>query len=514
MASDGKWYPADAKPGAVYDGDLNNAQPSTAPEGAVADAASTPVMATDTLLDPDVDEATAEPAEAAPFEEAVVHETFEPETSIPEPSMPDPVVQTNGGGWQSITEEPDEVVAEPDLEVAAASLQGVQDDGWTSAYEERQAGSEVLDDLPGPGEAELIDSIDMPDSPIDDFAAGAPSVDEFSAPEMPDLSAPDLAVPQVPEVDMPDMAVPEVAVPEVAAPDLAAPDVAVPDMAAPDIAAPDFETPNPVAASAAAASQPIERADAWRKPLETDTGRTDVETLPRTPGVVDLAIRDEVKEAPPEPAKRNWKMPLGILAVLGLILLIAWLIAQLFAGNTSTNTDAATTTTAPQAAETTTELEADGDADADEAAADAATGAPEVTEATPSTEAQDSGSTIQDASVFDLRAGDCIVGDIGAGQVTRVERVDCEEPHQFEVYREALIESSIETFDELAISQYAEEVCRTSLAAYIPADDDRNLRFKFLQPTEDSWNQVEDPDRVVTCLLFDGDDEPLIGRAN
>lgn len=285
-------------------------------------------------------------------------------------------------------------------------------------------------------------------------------------------------------------------------------------MAAPDIAAPDFETPNPVAASAAAASQPIERADAWRKPLETDTGRTDVETLPRTPGVVDLAIRDEVKEAPPEPAKRNWKMPLGILAVLGLILLIAWLIAQLFAGNTSTNTDAATTTTAPQAAETTTELEADGDADADEAAADAATGAPEVTEATPSTEAQDSGSTIQDASVFDLRAGDCIVGDIGAGQVTRVERVDCEEPHQFEVYREALIESSIETFDELAISQYAEEVCRTSLAAYIPADDDRNLRFKFLQPTEDSWNQVEDPDRVVTCLLFDGDDEPLIGRAN
>ena len=116
-------------------------------------------------------------------------------------------------------------------------------------------------------------------------------------------------------------------------------------------------------------------------------------------------------------------------------------------------------------------------------------------------------------SVFALRAGDCIVGDIGAGQVTKVTKVDCEEPHQFEVYREALIEPSITEFDEEAISAYAEEVCRTSLEAYIPPDDDRGLKFKFLQPTEDSWNQAEDPDRVITCLLFD-DDAPLVGRAN
>ena len=131
----------------------------------------------------------------------------------------------------------------------------------------------------------------------------------------------------------------------------------------------------------------------------------------------------------------------------------------------------------------------------------------------PSTEstAPDEGSD-DNVSVFALRAGDCIVGDIGAGQVTKVTKVDCEMEHQFEVYREALIDSSITTFDEEAISSFAEEVCRTTLEAYIPADDERGLKFKFLQPTEDSWNQSDEPDRVITCLLFD-DDAPLVGTA-
>ncbi len=138
--------------------------------------------------------------------------------------------------------------------------------------------------------------------------------------------------------------------------------------------------------------------------------------------------------------------------------------------------------------------------------------APASTDASAPSTNDDGGEENPDVSVFALRAGDCIVGDIGAGQVTKVTKVDCEEEHQFEVYREALIESSITSFDEEAISAYAEEVCRTSLEAYIPPDDDRGLKFKFLQPTEDSWNQAEDPDRVITCLLFD-DDAPLVGRA-
>ena len=118
----------------------------------------------------------------------------------------------------------------------------------------------------------------------------------------------------------------------------------------------------------------------------------------------------------------------------------------------------------------------------------------------------------REVSVFELRAGDCIQGEIGSGQVQQLLKVDCSVPHEFEVYREALIDSSVTSFDEAAISAQAEEVCRTSLAAYIPPDDERNLKFKWFQPTEESWNQETDPDRVITCLLFD-EDGPLTGRA-
>ena len=151
-----------------------------------------------------------------------------------------------------------------------------------------------------------------------------------------------------------------------------------------------------------------------------------------------------------------------------------------------------------------------GGEDSNTATADVTEPAEEVADEEPEAVVEEPGPN--DVSVFDLRAGDCIVGDIGSGQVTQVTKVDCQEEHQFEVYREVLIDSSITTFDEPAISAYAEDVCRTSLEAYVPANDSRGLMFKFLQPTEESWNQADEPDRVVTCLLFD-DDAPLIGRA-
>jgi len=204
-----------------------------------------------------------------------------------------------------------------------------------------------------------------------------------------------------------------------------------------------------------------------------------------------------------EPEGRNWKMMGGVLLSILALIVIAWLISSLFAGN-----DTATTETEASA---NTEASADADATSEtEAPSDATTAAAETTSA-PTTEASEPATTEGDSSVFELRAGDCIVGDIGAGQVTRVEKVDCEQEHQFEVYREALIDSSITVFDEVEISAYAEDVCRTALENYVP-NDERGLKFKFLQPTEDSWNQEDSPDRVVTCLLFD-ENGPLIGRA-
>ena len=299
---------------------------------------------------------------------------------------------------------------------------------------------------------------------------------------------------------MPDMEIPDIAAPDLSIPDLSIPDMAIDDVDVVDVDLGDMADSAPMGAEetlARVVPPPIEREDAWRKPLASEsTARPSTpSSLSGTPDVVDLAIRDEPMFTE-ESDGPNWRLIGGVLAGIVAICAIAWLIATLFSGNTN-NTDTSNDSSSSSTLSDSSSSEAPG------STADPATESSVDSSATSNTEL---------ASVFDLRAGDCIIGDIGAGQVTKVQKVDCDIEHQFEVYREALIDTSITAFDADAISSYAEEVCRTSLAAYVPPEDDRGLEFKFLQPTEDSWNQEEVPDRVITCLLYD-DDAPLVGRA-
>ena len=171
----------------------------------------------------------------------------------------------------------------------------------------------------------------------------------------------------------------------------------------------------------------------------------------------------------------------GVLGAFLLLGAIVWLAISLFTGGDS-NDDTAT------------------DDPTDTAATDTATD--------PNTDGTDDGRNI--ISVFDMRQGDCIVGDI-AGQLTEVEKVDCDQEHNFQVYREALVDNSITEFDESAITSFAEDLCRATLVETVPDDDDRGISFKILQPTIDSWNDSGNPDRLVTCLLFD-EDALLVGR--
>ena len=312
---------------------------------------------------------------------------------------------------------------------------------------------------------------------------------------MPDMAMPDMAAPDVsiPDVSMPDMAMPDMAAPDVSIPDVSMPDMAMPDMAVPDVSIPDVDTPTVASTNIAdlysdesktqpnPGPEPVERDGAWRRPTKAPlTGRVGMAATGDAPQVVDLAVPQPAPEVEEETPKRSILPALAGLIGLAILVGLAFLIIQLLSGSDDAST--AEEATAPPTS---------------------ASSAPPAEEAQPGPD---------EVSVFELRAGDCIVGDIGSGQVTEVTKVDCEVEHQFEVYREVLIDSSITTFDEPAISAYAEDVCRTSLEAYVPVDDERALMFKFLQPTEDSWNQAEEPDRVITCLLFD-DDAPLIGRA-
>lgn len=517
MASDGKWYPADAEPGAVYEGDLPNepaaAEAAPAPAAEPVVAAPEPVAPTPEPVTPAPEPVASEPV--VPTPEPLATEAVSPVIEDPAPAsfgadpfaqMPAPVVEEpRSGGWQTIDPgspavEPTPPVAEPVATAPTApagpptapaavppqpATPDVQDDdGWTSAYEE------------------LNDGVDAnaPDPTMS--AATTTSFDPVPAVEIPDVQAPPaVAPPEAPTV------APTVEAPPTVAPPVSEPVVSVPDPSAavasptpeaptdiPEVAPPVID-PGPATVERDAAA-PIERDDAWRKPLNEDIPRPAASAPTGVPDVVDLAIPEEPATYVPEPQGRNWGTIGGVLVALAIICGLAFLLVRLFTGGDDDVSTADESDNTPAVTDT----------EPDEAEASA------PSTDTTAEDAGDEGESDDNVSVFALRAGDCIVGDIGAGQVTKVTKVDCEEPHQFEVYREALIESSITEFDEEAISAYAEEVCRTSLEAYIPPDDDRGLKFKFLQPTEDSWNQAEDPDRVITCLLFD-DDAPLVGRA-
>lgn len=549
LASDGKWYPADAEPGAVYDGDIpaESSDPSTTPSepagfGAVETPAAEPIAPEISPLDtPDVTYEALDPVvPTAPPAATAGGLSF---GTAPSPTTPAPTTTDTptSGGWQAL--EPDADAADPVVDPTGDATE----DGWTSAYEERQVVSDILgaagDETPPAnpgvdtfgaaaagfaGEAVIpetsmpapdvsvptvaesaIPDLAMPETIIPDATIPTPPtmpdpvIPDLATPTIPDPAIPDLATPTVPDVAIPttpdpvipDLAaptIPDPVIPETVIPDATiptAPDPVIPDATIPTIptvpepVVPDVAMPNVAApASLGSESDPIARDAAWRTPNETEpVQRFEPERASEAPSVVDLAVPQDAPGAIEEPKKR--KLGPLLAGVFGIAVLIgaAILISSVLSGSED-----------------------------DQSAVEAAT--PETTTA-PAADSAEAEAEDGNISVFELRAGDCIVGDIGSGQVTEVTKVDCEVEHQFEVYREVLIDSSITTFDEGAISAYAEDVCRTSLEAYVPATDPRGLSFKFLQPTEDSWNQAEEPDRVVTCLLFD-DDAPLIGRAS
>ncbi|MFT7473737.1 MAG: hypothetical protein ACI81L_000652 [Verrucomicrobiales bacterium] len=489
LASDGKWYPADDGPGAVYEGDLSNDNTATT-EQVVAANVSTRLAETGVEPAPVHHEgATAIPtARVAADPVSTDGFTGNPFAQMPKPALDEMKV----GGWQAIEPEPTiEPAPTPSFERVQPDdddvVRGGDVDGWTSAYEERQTTSEVLDN------ALMPVSLPPPTPPLTPGLAVAdvavPNVPDFSPTEIPDVPMPAAVI--VP-VSMPKVRIDDV--PDITVPDIEAPPIEPSPMATP--VTPELEGELPIFDSFDGGTTvvrdlgaPIEREDAWRKPSDTDeAARPRADAAFATPDVVDLAIPDKPVEPLVETRQRNRKRPGIFVLVLLALVAIGWLLVSLFSNDGPNATDTENSTTVPPAATS----DASGD----------------PTDAPATTAAPDDGLE----SVFSLRAGDCIVGDIGAGQVTKIEKVDCEVAHQFEVYREELIDVSITAFDETAISSYAEEVCRTALANYVPADDERGLSFKFLQPTEDSWNQEEDPDRVITCLLFD-DDAPLIGRA-
>ncbi|MDQ3722378.1 MAG: septum formation family protein [Actinomycetota bacterium] len=101
-----------------------------------------------------------------------------------------------------------------------------------------------------------------------------------------------------------------------------------------------------------------------------------------------------------------------------------------------------------------------------------------------------------------LKVGDCISdANSRTGDVTTFEAVDCDEPHDGEVYTLIKLKGgeNAKPPAEAFINGKGQRGCRARLRrqATPRAFKDRQLRFKFVYPTPASWAEG---DRDITCV--------------
>lgn len=137
----------------------------------------------------------------------------------------------------------------------------------------------------------------------------------------------------------------------------------------------------------------------------------------------------------------------------------------------------------------------------------AATGRPQPTN-TPYTEGRSIHAT-------DLQVGDCYnntdtgsTGSDGERQVDNVEVVDCDVPHQHEVYNNYQI--TLSTFpDKSTMHKETQTACRDPFKTYVGVTYEKSMYdVTVLTPTEASWAEG---DHTITCALESKDDSLITG---
>ncbi len=111
-------------------------------------------------------------------------------------------------------------------------------------------------------------------------------------------------------------------------------------------------------------------------------------------------------------------------------------------------------------------------------------------------------------NVFSVDPGDCFDDpDTAADEISDVALVDCEEPHDNEVYAVAELDDGDYPGDDVVLTR-AQDICLDAFEPYVAeAYATSELFATWIVPTEGSWS---DGDREVVCVLFDADG-PLEG---
>lgn len=103
--------------------------------------------------------------------------------------------------------------------------------------------------------------------------------------------------------------------------------------------------------------------------------------------------------------------------------------------------------------------------------------------------------------VMSLRIGDCFDENASlqqGGEVSSVPDIDCDEPHDFEVFH--LADYAGSTFSPARIDDFAIESCYAAFSRYVGRSyESSSLDFTWLSPTPDGWDEG---DREIVCVAY------------
>ena len=114
-----------------------------------------------------------------------------------------------------------------------------------------------------------------------------------------------------------------------------------------------------------------------------------------------------------------------------------------------------------------------------------------------------------EVDVFTLVVGDCLNDASETGDVSTVPVVDCDEPHDSEVYARVLMDDPKYPGEEATIAA-ADEACRAEFERFVGVPSSQSeYRYATLYPTENSWSGG---DREILCRIAHVDDAGAVTR--
>lgn len=109
----------------------------------------------------------------------------------------------------------------------------------------------------------------------------------------------------------------------------------------------------------------------------------------------------------------------------------------------------------------------------------------------------------------ELGVGHCLLTPADESYL-EVEVVDCDAPHDMEIYAIAAVGSPDGgPFDQQAVEQAVDELCTSRWGGYVGRDHrSSELDMRQIYPSEESW---ETGDREILCAIVSADSSPLVG---